>query len=108
MGVPGYGVITINTACFSKSQVREIAKFLGVPDSVIAKKSSPQLWKKHIAEDEIGVSYDEIDSILYCTFDKKMTIEETVKTTQIEKKIVDKIYQLYKNSQHKRISAVRP
>ena len=91
-----------------KSQVREIAKFLGVPDSVIAKKSSPQLWKEHIAEDEIGMSYDEIDSILYCTFDKKMTIEETVKTTQIEKKIVDKIYQLYKNSQHKRITAVRP
>ena len=91
-----------------KSQVREIAKFLGVPDSVIAKKSSPQLWKEHIAEDEIGASYDEIDSILYCTFEKKMTIEETVKTTQIEKKIVDKIYQLYKNTQHKRITAARP
>ncbi len=91
-----------------KSQVRELAKFLGVPDSVIAKKSSPQLWKEHIAEDEIGVSYDEIDSILYCTFEKKMTIEETVNTTQIEKKIVDKIYQLYKNSQHKRITAARP
>jgi NAD+ synthase len=91
-----------------KSQVREMAKFLGVPDSVIAKKSSPQLWKEHIAEDEIGASYDEIDSILYCTFEKKMTVEETVKTTQIEKKIVDKIYQLYKNSQHKRITAARP
>ena len=91
-----------------KSQVREMAKFLGVPDSVIAKKSSPQLWKDHIAEDEIGTSYDEIDSILYCTFEKKMTIDETVKTTQIEKKIVDKIYQLYKNSQHKRITAARP
>ena len=91
-----------------KSQVREMAKFLGVPDSVIAKKSSPQLWKDHIAEDEIGASYDEIDSILYCIFDKKMTIEETVNTTQIEKKIVDKIYQLYKNSQHKRITAARP
>ena len=91
-----------------KSQVREMAKFLGVPDSVIAKKSSPQLWKEHIAEDEIGASYDEIDAILYCTFEKKMTIEETVNTTQIEKKIVDKIYQLYKNSQHKRITAARP
>ena len=91
-----------------KSQVREMAKFLGVPDSIIAKKSSPQLWKDHIAEDEIGASYDEIDSILYCTFEKKMTIEDTVNTTQIEKKIVDKIYQLYKNSQHKRITAARP
>ena len=91
-----------------KSQVRELAKFLGIEDSIISKKSSPQLWTGHIAEEEIGVTYEEIDSILYCVFDKKLTIEETVKTTQIEKKVVDKIYQLYKNSQHKRITASKP
>ena len=91
-----------------KSQVRELAKFLGIQDSVIAKKSSPQLWTGHIAEEEIGATYEEIDSILYCVFDKKLTIEETIKTTQIEKEVVDKIYQLYKNSHHKRITASRP
>ncbi len=91
-----------------KSQVRELAKFLGIQDSIIAKKSSPQLWTGHLAEEEIGATYEEIDSILYCVFDKKLTIEETVKTTQIEKEVVDKIYQLYKNSQHKRITASRP
>jgi len=86
-----------------KIQVRGIAEFLGVPKSVIEKKSSPNLWLGHFAEDEIGMSYEEIDSILHCIFDKKLSLEETAKTTQIEKVSVDKVYQLYKNSEHKRM-----
>lgn len=91
-----------------KTQVRELARFLGVPELIIAQKSSPNLWKGHIAEEEIGVKYEEIDSILYCIFEKKLSIEETVKATNIEKNTVDKIYQLYKTSEHKRITAARP
>jgi len=91
-----------------KTQVRELARFLGVPELIITQKSSPNLWKGHIAEEEIGVKYEEIDSILYCIFEKKLSIEETVKATNIEKNTVDKIYQLYKTSEHKRITAARP
>jgi NAD+ synthase len=91
-----------------KIQVRELARFLGVPEWIITQKSSPNLWKGHIAEEEIGVKYEEIDSILYCIFEKKLSIEETVKATNIEKNTVDKIYQLYKTSEHKRITAARP
>lgn len=91
-----------------KLQVREIAKFLGVPQNVIDKKSSPHLWKEHIAEKEIGVSYEEIDSILYCMFEKKMLIKDIVNLLNIEKTIVEKINQLYINSQHKRIPQEKP
>ena len=91
-----------------KTQVRELARFLGVPESIIAQKSSPNLWKGHIAEEEIGLKYEEIDSILYCIFEKKLSIEETVKATNIEKNTVEKIYQRYKTSEHKRITAARP
>ena len=90
-----------------KTQVRKLAKFLGVPDSVISKKSSPNLWLGHVAEEEIGAKYEEIDLILYCIIDKKLSIEETVKITEIDKKIVDKIYQLYITSEHKRNAAAR-
>ncbi|MCV0392401.1 MAG: NAD+ synthase [Nitrosopumilus sp.] len=85
-----------------KLQVREIAKHLGVPEYVIAKKSSPHLWKEHDAEKELGVSYEEIDSVLYCLNEKKLTPDETAKTTQIDHTVVDKIIQLNKNSEHKR------
>ena len=53
-----------------KLQVREIAKFLGVPENIIYKKSSPHLWKYHEAESELGITYEEIDSILYCLIEK--------------------------------------
>ena len=91
-----------------KLQVREIAKYLGVPDNIISKKSSPHLWKNHEAEDELGISFEEIDSVLYCLFDKKLSVDETVKTIQIEKSIIEKIQKLNINSEHKRLSAQKP
>jgi len=87
-----------------KNQVRGLAKYLGVPDSIIKKKSSPNLWKNHFAEIELDASYEQIDCILYCIFDEKISIDETVKRTEIDKNTVEKIYNLYKKSEHKRIT----
>lgn len=91
-----------------KLQVREIAKYLKVPENIISKKSSPHLWKDHEAEKELGISYEEIDSILYCLFEKKISIDETQKITQIDRTMIEKINQLNINSEHKRLAAVKP
>ena len=91
-----------------KLQVREIAKYLGVPENVISKKSSPHLWKEHEAENELGVSYEEVDSILYCLFEKKLSAEEIHKLTGIETSTIEKIQELNKNSEHKRLPAQKP
>jgi len=91
-----------------KLQVREIAKYLGVPKNVISKKSSPHLWKEHEAEKELGIPYEKIDSILYCLLDKKLTIDETEKITQIDKSDIKKINQLMINSEHKRSLPQKP
>ena len=48
-----------------KTQIRQIAKELGLPNNIITKKSSPNLWPNHVAESEIGATYDEIDCILH-------------------------------------------
>jgi len=86
-----------------KTQLREFAKTLGVPNNIITKKSGPYLWKEHLAEVEIGLPYEEIDSILYCLMDKKMSIDETIQTTEIQREAVEKINLMFQNSQHKRI-----
>ncbi len=86
-----------------KTQVRQFAKFLEVPESITSKKSSPNLWPGHIAEMELGVSYEEIDIILHCIVDKNLTIWETVSQTGIDSSVVDKIYKMYKKNEHKRI-----
>lgn len=91
-------------ASLYKTQIRHLAKFLGVSDSIIKKKSSPGLWEGHFAETEIGLSYEEIDSILHCLFDKNFSVQDVVKHTGIDSLSVDKIYKMCKNSEHKRIT----
>jgi len=87
-----------------KTQVRKFAEFLGVPNNIVTKRSSPNLWKGHDAEEEIGISYEEIDVILHCMVDKNWTLDEFLSdVTGIPKKDVEKIYQMYQNTQHKRI-----
>ena len=90
-----------------KLQVRKIAEYLGVPQEIISKKSSPHLWKEHLAEKEIGISYEEVDSILYCMIDKNMSIDETANKCNIDKTSVEKILKLHKNSEHKRRESAR-
>ena len=87
-----------------KTQVRELARHLGIDEKIITKKSSPHLWPNHEAEHEIGVDYEQIDIILYCLIDKKLSLEDTIKESQIDKQIVEKIHHMYKNSEHKRIN----
>ena len=91
-------------AALYKTQIRQFAKFLGISDSIISKKSSPGLWEGHVAEAEIGINYEEVDTILHCIFDKNFSIQETISLTGIDNLAVDKIYKMYKNNEHKRIT----
>ena len=88
-----------------KTQVREIARHIGIDEKIIAKKSSPHLWLNHEAEHEIGVEYEEIDIILHCILELKLPIEDVIKVAAISEEKVQKIYQLYKKSKHKRITS---
>ncbi len=44
-----------------KSQVRELARHLGVPEAIIDKPPSAGLWEGQTDEAEMGVSYEELD-----------------------------------------------
>ena len=47
-----------------KGEVRELARFLGVPDVIIDKPPSAGLWEGQTDEQELGISYDELDNYL--------------------------------------------
>ncbi|MGM8214234.1 NAD(+) synthase [Bacillaceae bacterium W0354] len=49
---------------YSKGEVRQMAKILGVPDEIINKAPSAGLWEGQTDEEEMGVSYDLIDRYL--------------------------------------------
>jgi NAD+ synthase len=44
-----------------KCQVRELARELGVPKEIIAKPPSAGLWAGQTDEEEMGITYDELD-----------------------------------------------
>ena len=47
-----------------KGQIRELAHSLGIPQQIIDKPPSPGLWQGQTAEDELGLSYEELDHYL--------------------------------------------
>ena len=52
-----------------KSQVRQIAAEVGLPERVYRKLPSPALWEGQSAESELGIDYPTLDRILYRRFD---------------------------------------
>jgi len=96
------GADILPIASLYKTQVRALGRYLKLPDAVLTKKSGPMLWEKHTAEEEIGTTYEEIDSILYCLFDLKLSPKSTAKKLGITLERVEKIRQMHIKSTHKR------
>ena len=85
-----------------KTQVRALGKFLGIPATIVEKRSSPRLWVNHLAERELGMKYEAIDPILYLLVDKNMKPNDVARKLKIPLEQVDKIRVLIKRNLHKR------
>jgi NAD+ synthase len=83
-----------------KTQIRELARFLKVPRTIIEKKSSPRLWDNHLAEDELGMTYERIDPILQLLA-KKRKPQEIAKKLKLPLSDVRKVKEMVEKSKHK-------
>jgi NAD+ synthase len=61
-----------------KSQLRAVATALGVPDEILAKPPSADLWPDQTDEEELGASYDDLDRILFALVDRRWTADRCV------------------------------
>jgi NAD+ synthase len=61
-----------------KSQVRQMARDVGVPEQIVSKAPSADLWPGQTDETEVGLSYAEIDRILFALVDRRRTPAEVV------------------------------
>jgi len=57
-----------------KSQVRLLAAELGIPQRIIDKPPSADLWKGQTDEEELGVSYEQVDRLLFYMVDRKYSV----------------------------------
>jgi NAD+ synthase len=84
-----------------KTQVRILASHLGVPQAIISKKPSADLWLGQSDEEELGFTYDEVDEVLYYMVDKRYSCEELI-AKGYPGDFVHSVYQKIQNSQFKR------
>jgi NAD+ synthase len=62
-----------------KTQLRSVARELGVPEEVVAKPPSADLWPGQTDEGELGRSYDLLDRTLYALVDRRWTVDRCVR-----------------------------
>ncbi|MBW6515946.1 MAG: NAD+ synthase [Candidatus Cloacimonetes bacterium] len=84
-----------------KTEVRQLAAHLKLDKRLIEKAPSADLWNGQTDEDEIGLSYDILDEILYLLFDKNAAPEDIV-LQGFSENDVRKVLNLYRNSTFKR------
>jgi NAD+ synthase len=84
-----------------KTQVRELARALGVPKPILTKSPSADLWPDQTDEKDLGVSYDELDRILSLLVDARVSAG-TVVAKGFSKKTVLRVQRLIVRSQFKR------
>ena len=84
-----------------KTQVYQLAEYLNIPKKIIKKTPSADLWNGQTDEGELGLSYREMDEILYFLVDRGYKKNRILELGYPEKKI-KKIESLLRNSSHKR------
>ena len=61
-----------------KTQVRELAQELGIPQQILTKHPSAGLWNEQTDEDELGFTYEQADKVLEQLIDKKKKADSIV------------------------------
>jgi len=61
-----------------KTQVRQLSATLGIPDSILTKAPSADLWTGQTDEGELGFTYADVDQVLYLLVDERYTVEEVI------------------------------
>jgi NAD+ synthase len=84
-----------------KTQVRRLALHLGIPKEVAKKPSTPALWPNQLAEDELGIKYEQLDLILY-GLERFMQPEEIASQLQVDRRVIEKIKSRWLLAEHKR------
>ena len=77
-----------------KVQVRQLARELGIPQSIIDRPPSAGLWEGQTDEDEMGITYDDLDTTLAAI--------ASGETGDVDRELLAQVQQMMASSAHKR------
>lgn len=79
----GYSTIYGDSACainplgdLYKTQVRQLARAVGVPELILEKPPSADLWEGQTDEGELGFTYAEVDQLLALLVERRASLAE--------------------------------
>ncbi len=85
-----------------KTQLRQLARAMDIPQPVIDKPPSADLWLGQTDEAELGFTYEEVDKLLYVLVDQRYSLQDCV-DVGFDKDFVDKVIGRVRRSQFKRM-----
>jgi len=103
----GDGAVDIEpVADLYKTEIFQLARHIGVPETIINKPPSADLWENQTDEEELGLKYEEIDQILWWLIEEQYNVKnlsrDLEKLTGItDKKVLEKVLTIMSKNYHK-------
>jgi NAD+ synthase len=105
----GYTTLYGDAACainpmgdLYKTQVRQLAAAVGVPQAIIDKPPSADLWIGQTDEGELGYTYADVDRLLYLMIDQRYSLSECIEAGFSEA-FVREVAERIRRNQFKRV-----
>ena len=84
-----------------KTNIWDLSRYLKIPNELIEKKPSADLWEGQTDEQEMGLTYKEADQVLYRMLEENKTVEEIL-NEGFDKSLVENIVRRMNRSEYKR------
>lgn len=105
----GYTTLFGDSACalnplgdLYKTQVRQLARALGVPQPILQKPPTADLWKGQTDEGELGFTYAEVDKLLFLLVDQRYSPQDCIEAGFAEE-FVHKVVERIRRNHFKRV-----
>jgi NAD+ synthase len=85
-----------------KTEVKELAEYIGLDRKFIEKKPTAGLWEGQTDEGELGASYEIIDRILKRAVEQNQSVDNIIEETEISQAKVERFVEMYHRTEHKR------
>ena len=104
----GYTTVFGDSACafnpigdLYKSQVRQLSDAMGVPERIVTKAPSADLWPGQTDEGEVGFTYASVDRLLHLLVDRRLSPQEAVESG-FDRAFVERVDRMVAGAEFKR------